>query len=540
MFAGCEVSKRFTCLVRPRRAVLEPLIPAPEIKAVNEICSGTAVLRREASRLEGMHERKQPQPARGPVRITVPSRADGFLRQFTAVIGGPLGGRSDPGRIDPGFFTVERVVILLTTVAAFLMLLAKNPCRVGGWGGNNSFIHACYSDWVPLFSARGFAENPWAPFSANAEFEYPVLMSAVASAVAALVPEGVENRSLLYFDMNLVLVAILWMVTVICTVRMAGRRPWDAAMVAIAPGIILAGSINWDMWAVALLAMGMLAFARKHTVLAGVLIGLGAAMKIYPFFILGAVLVLAIRTGKLRTFWITGGMAAATWMLVNLPYALAFPDSFMHFFSFSSERGAGLSSFWHAWNVVAANHEGMHSFEAQEISRYALVLFFLCCAGIALLGMSAKRTPRLGSLAFLIIASFVMVNKVYSPQFVVWLIPLFALALPRWREFLIWMLVEIAHFYGIWYYLAAGTAEEAQKAFPETGYVVLVLAHMVMLGYLMYLVARSILDPRHDPIRAVGQHDPLAGEFAGAEDRFNLRGFLPAAKDSDKPAGSNA
>jgi len=485
-----------------------------------------------------MHEPNQPPPRRGPLRITVPSRADGFLRQFTALIGGPLGRRSDPGRIDPGFFSVERVIILMTTLGALLMLLAKNPCRINGWGGNNPYLYACYSDWVPLFGARGFAENPWAPFSSSAEFEYPVLMSAVASAVASIVPESVANRSLLYFDMNLVLVAILWMATVLCTVRMAGRRPWDAAMVAIAPGIILAGSINWDMWAVALLAAGMLAFARKHTVLAGILIGLGAAMKIYPFFILGAILVLAIRTGRLKTFWITGGTAAATWVLVNLPYALAFPKSFMHFFSFSSERGAGLSSFWHAWNVVAAKNPGMPSFEAEQISRYGLVLFFLCCVGVALLGLYSRRTPRLGSLAFLIIASFVMVNKVYSPQFIVWLIPLFVLALPRWREFVIWMLVEIAHFYGLWNYLDSFSAEDPHKAFPEAGYVVLVLAHMIMLGYLMYLVARSILDPRRDPIRAVGQDDPLAGEFAGLPEKTTLRSLWPGAAKQQQPAGS--
>lgn len=146
-----------------------------------------------------------------------------------------------------------------------------------------------------------------------------------------------------------------------------------------------------------------------------------------------------------------------------------------------------------------------------------------------MLGLVAKRTPRLGSLAFLIVASFVMVNKVYSPQFIVWLIPLFALALPRWREFVVWMLVEVAHFYGLWFYLDSLGAEDIHKVFPETGYIVLVLAHMLMLGYLMYLVARSVLDPRRDPIRAVGQEDPLAGPFAGAPDAFTLRGLKPSA-----------
>ena len=470
-----------------------------------------------------MRKPKQPATIRGPLRITVPSRADGFLRQFTALIGGPLGRHADPGRVTPGFFTVERVLILLTALGSLLMLLAKNPCRIHGWAGANPYQYACYSDWVPLFGARGFAENPWVPFSAGAEFEYPVLMSSLASLVASWVPEGLERRSLFYFDLNLVLVMALWMALVIMTFKMCGRRPWDAAMVAIAPGIILAGSINWDLWAVALLAAGLLAFACRHPALAGVLIGLGAATKIYPFFVLGAILVIAVRTGKLKVFWATGGAAAATWLAVNLPYALAFPSSFEHFFKFSSDRGAGLSSFWHIWNIAARNTGALPELDAHTISRLGLVLFFACCAGIAVLGLAAKRTPRLGSLAFLIIASFVMVNKVYSPQFIVWLIPLFVLALPRWGDFTAWMLVETAHFYGLWFYLDSGRVDDVHKSFPETGYVVLVLAHMIMLGYLMFQVARSVLDDRHDPVRRVGQHDPLAGMFAGAADTFTWR-----------------
>ena len=99
--------------------------------------------------------------------------------------------------------------------------------------------------------------------------------------------------------------------------------------------------------------------------------------------------------------------------------------------------------------------------------------------------------------------------------------------------------MEIAHFYGLWNYLDSFSAKDPIKTFPEVGYVLLVAAHMIMLGYLMYLVARSIMDPRKDPIRAVGQDDPLAGEFAGVPDRFTLRGLLPGAKKDKELAGSH-
>ena len=89
-------------------------------------------------------------------------------------------------------------------------------------------------------------------------------MGLIAGVTAWLVPgEGVTDARILgYFDVNATLVAAVWIVTVLATARMSQRRPWDAAMVALAPGIVLAGTINWDLWAVALLAVGMLCFSR--------------------------------------------------------------------------------------------------------------------------------------------------------------------------------------------------------------------------------------------------------------------------------------
>ncbi|MBP2372670.1 glycosyltransferase family 87 protein [Paeniglutamicibacter psychrophenolicus] len=464
-----------------------------------------------------------PKPRLAPMRITVPSRSDAFLRKFTEVIGGPLGRHSSPGRINPGFFTVERVLVILTVIAALLAVVSKNACRLNGWGGTNSYAWACYSDWTALFHARGFAENAFAPFASGAQFEYPVLMSVVASLTAALIPKGEFDRALAFFDLNFFLVAGLWLLVVIATARTAGRRPWDAAMVAVAPGLILASTINWDMWAVAFLALAMLAWSRQAIFLAGVLIGLGTAMKVFPLLFFGAVIVLAIRTGRYKPLWVSLAGAGMSWLVVNLPLAVMNFDAWRHFFSFTEDRGAGLSSFWHIWNVTAGVVPGMPPLGASAINALALGLFVASCAGIAYLGLRAPVAPRLGQLVFLIVASFILFNKVYSPQFVVWLIPLAALAWPKWKDFLIWQLFEVLHFWAIWMYLYATTADiKASNTFPTAFYVYAVLGHMIATGYLMYRVSQSMFDPDLDPVRRVGQEDPQAGAFAGAEDKFVL------------------
>ena len=81
-------------------------------------------------------------------------------------------------------------------------------------------------------------------------------------------------------------------------------------------------------------------------------------------------------------------------------------------------------------------------------------LFAVACAGIAVLALAAERRPRLPQLVFLVVAAFLLTNKVYSPQYVLWLLPLAVLARPRWRDFLIWQAAEVVHYVGIWMLLA--------------------------------------------------------------------------------------
>ncbi|WP_309081810.1 glycosyltransferase 87 family protein [Zhihengliuella sp.] len=481
--------------------------------------------------------------APAPARITAPSRNDSLLRRFTEVVGGPLGRHTEPGVTPTGFWTIDRVLIALTMLGAILAVGVKNACRVGGWTGLNAYQWACYSDFPALYYARGLAENPLAPFLAGSDFEYPVLMSAVASFTAALVTPGDYDRSLAFFDVNVLFIAVLWAAVVLLTARTAGRRPWDAAMVALAPGMILASTINWDLWAVAALAGAMYAFGRERTLLAGVLIGLGTATKLYPVLFLGAVLVLALRTGRWRAFGTTAAGAAGAWLAVNLPVMAFNFEAWSVFWTFTREREAGWSSLWHAWNTVARG-VGAEGLSAETINSAGFWLFFLACVAVAVLGLAAPRRPRIAQLAFLIVASFILFNKVYSPQFVVWLVPLAVLALPGWRDFLVWQFFEVLHFFAIWAYLYSLDAQlEATNALAPSAYVLAVAGHMLSLLYLMGRVVHGMLAPEADPVRRTGagnvvQDDPAGGPFAGAADRLTLAslraGLRPAARGADR------
>jgi uncharacterized membrane protein len=457
-------------------------------------------------------------------RLVVPSRSDLLLKNFTELIGGPMGARSAPGIVSPGVFTVERVLIILTVLAALGALAIKGYCRVNGWQSPDQFYSTCYSDFPDFFRNRGLGEDPFAFLRQGHLFEYPVLTGFIAGATAWLIP-GVsvtDARILGYFDLNAALVAAVWIVAVLATARMSQRRPWDAAMVALAPGIVLAGTINWDLWAVGLLAVGMLCFARERLVLAGVLIGLAAATEPYAALVLAAVFLLSVRTGRLRAFLLTSGAAAAAWAAVNLPVAVANPVGWADSMGFAESREAGYGSAWFAYNLVARRVR-WPVLDPGVINILALVFFLLACAAVAYIALTAPRRPRLAQLAFLLVGALILGNKVYSPQFVLWLVPLLALARPRWRDFLVWQGVEGLYWAAVWMYLAQVSSQgPTQHNIDMPYYVLAVAAHMLVTAYLMVRVVWDIYDPNYDPVRRHHLDDPHGGPFNGASDRLRF------------------
>ncbi|MDT4893796.1 MAG: hypothetical protein QOE97_2831 [Pseudonocardiales bacterium] len=457
-------------------------------------------------------------PGPGDPADALPSRSDPFARRAAGIIGGAWGRHAAVGR--GSFWTPLRVLLAMTCFTLLLGYLQKSPCADGQWTANKQYTHMCYSDVVPLWSDERLDVGA-VPYRDTA-VEYPVLTGGFMWLSAELT-RGVLawndqwSAVIVFGAITALLLSACALVVTAATAQSAGRRPYDAAIFALSPLLVFQAFSNWDLLAMALMSGAIWAWSREKPVLAGVLIGLGTAAKLYPIFLLVAIGILAIRTRRYSGPLWAAGAAVAAWLAVNLPVALPYHRGWSEFYRFSMQRPAERSTFWAMAKTLISG-----SIQASDPPYWVppnwAVQFALLVglAGVVWLGLRAPVKPRLGQLAFLAVLAFLLTTKVWSPQYSLWLVPLLALARPRWRISLVWQFAEI----GVWFLTLT---ELLGFSAPTHGIaygwlMVMLLVRDGLLIAIAALIVREMWHPELDGVRAGGVDDPAGGEFDGARD----------------------
>jgi uncharacterized membrane protein len=503
-----------------------------------------------------------------------PSRTDVLGAALSDVVGGPVGRHALIGRT--AFLTPLRVMFLIALVFLALGWSTKAAClqttgtgpgdqRVANWQNQRAYYELCYSDTVPLYGAELLSQGKFPYKSSWIEkddtgkpqtrydgrpavryMEYPVLtgvyqyvsmaLAKTYTALSKLIGLPVVAEVVVFFDIAAFGLALAWLTTLWATAKLAGRRIWDAALVGASPLVIFQIFTNFDALATALAIAGLLAWARRRPVLAGVLLGLGVAAKLYPVLLLGPLLVLGIRTGRLGKFTRTAVATVATWLVVNLPVLLLFPRGWSEFFRLNARRGDDMDSLF---NVVKSltGWQGLDPKlgfwqPPQTLNEVVLALFVLSCAAIGYIALTAPQRPRVAQLVFLVVAAFLLTNKVWSPQFSLWLVPLAVLALPHRRILLAWMTIDALVWVPRMYYLYS----VPDRGLPEQWFTTTVLLRDIAVLALCGLVVRQIYRPEEDLVRLrLRVDDPAGGVFDRAGDA--PPSWLPPWL---RPAGSRA
>jgi Gpi18-like mannosyltransferase len=467
--------------------------------------------------------------------VTAPSRTDSFVRELSNVVGGPAGRHARFGAAN--FWTPVRVVVALAMLTFTLGFVMKLPCSRHGWSDNYQYTRLCYSDVYALYFSEGLNEGK-VPY-VDHDVEYPVVIGGLMW-VAGEVSDNASD----FFNATSVLQLVSAVAAAVLTARTAGRRrPWDAALFALAPGLVLHGTTNWDLPAVAFAAAAMYAWSRRQPELAGIWLGLAVATKLYPVLFLAGLFFLCLRARRFGDWARCTAVTLGTVLLVYLPVVLTARKftfdgcdgkvtqySWMKFLTLNRCRGADWDSLAYAWTRIT--HTTIDTDALNLVTGLATLGVVVAVGAMTL---TAPRRPRVPQVLFLLVAGFLLVNKVNSPQYTIWLASRLAVALaglagawvlhgrdaqdvPSWLE--IWqnwdadLFVKVARF---GYPPTSAYPDRTEVDFPAMP-VALRLVHAVtgnwtVAGLVVSLVAGGVAACALYHL-AAREHGPLAGRRA--------------------------
>ncbi|MDQ1466107.1 MAG: hypothetical protein QOH10_522 [Actinomycetota bacterium] len=213
-------------------------------------------------------------------------------------------------------------------------------------------------------------------------------------------------------------------------VRASGVNVWHAVL---APAFVLYALHNWDLFAVVPAVAGVLAFDEGRDRWSGALIAVGACAKVFPAVFLPPLVARRVHDDGWRAALplVTG--AGITTIALNLPFIVGSGRGWAYPFRFQSRRSITWGTLWSVAGRLPAvgRHLQIHTgATANALSLSALIV------GVAVLCvLGARRQMSAVAIGAAATGIFLLVNKVYSPNYDLWLVPWLAL-LPlarRWR-----------------------------------------------------------------------------------------------------------
>ncbi len=332
--------------------------------------------------------------------------------------------------------------LLITGLVLGQGVLLKADCASGDWADGRQYRDFCYSDIVPLYGSEHLQGGrlPYvdacAPTGGQCD-EYPVLTMYLMR-LAAWLGHGFAA----FFYWNVVLLSLFALGTAWLLFRMVG---WRVLYFSLAPTLAIYGFVNWDLLAVFLATGATYLFLKHRDAAGGGLAGLGTAAKLYPGLLLipfGLDRVRERRVGEAILLVVWGFVA---WATVNVPFALVASGPWSTFFRYNAHRPPDWDSLWF---VACQRLEAQTGCLWSPAIVNALAIGLLVLLAVAVWFFRSARDPRFPAwtFGFPLLVLFLLTSKVYSPQYSLWLLPWFALALPSPPLFIAFEAADVAVF----------------------------------------------------------------------------------------------
>ena len=233
---------------------------------------------------------------------------------------------------------------------------------------------------------------------------------------------------------------------VLAELAVSRRRLYAAvALLALAPIALGPISLNtYDGWPALLTVAALFLLLRRHDIWAFALLGLAVSAKVYPLVLVPLTCVLVWRrAGPRRTALALGALAVIAAAVVA-PFAAYDLDGVASSFRAQASRGLQLESFG-ASVLLVLDRLGLYDAEVvrttgvagrnlagsvpEAVAVVTLVLEAAAVAAVWLFYARARDARAHVPLAFAAaVAGFLAFTKVFSPQYLVWLVPLVVVA----------------------------------------------------------------------------------------------------------------
>ena len=303
-------------------------------------------------------------------------------------------------------------------------------------------------------------------------------------ATAIATPHGYDSDKI-YFLINILLIAALFVGTTLLVARI---NPSKWYLLPVLPAVIASLYINWDMWAVFGAIAAIYWFDRKKYGLSSMALAISIATKFFPIVLLIPIAVIFVMQKEYRTGARYLLQTVVLWIMINAPFALTTPTGWWRFFKLNGNRPADLGSLWQALNIF--------NIYPPHINIYWIVIFGVSTLVVVGRLLRNAKPPTLAQIAFVFVALFTAFNKVYSPQYVLWLAPLGVIALQNKSDrpaFWVWQGSEALYHFAIWEYL--GGYAGAKFALPPKWYAAIIL---MRIGATLIFALRILLSTRED------------------------------------------
>lgn len=466
---------------------------------------------------------------------------------------------------------VVLIVVIACCVTVALGFLLKGRCLdPTAFASGDQYRRLCYNDIQPLYGIRDVHTDTF-PY-VNAEFtgdfqyvngglEYPVL-TGVFMWLAGLLVNDADS----YLRVNALLMAPMALVGAYLLARMAG---WRALLYACAAPIVWYAFHNWDVPSVAATIAGLWSWHRGKPLWAAVWFGIGGALKLHPVLFIvplvfdefvrhrgnsrngdsptaaifttlavvllgflyilvpsqfirwllivavalgiGILLIYGARylvRGRHREAARTLTIGAGTWLAINLPFMLINYDGWWGTYEFHRLRPPNPDSMF---ALLGSRFPDVAFFHMPTLNLTVAVLTL--ATFVVVLAYAWDKGRREAAYPFLqvcaaFLSAFMLWNKVFSPQYMLWLVPFFVVLnvhLLWWVAFIVIDAISYSSIFRWLYDISyLGVDDTVAKSAMITG----IWARAVLLAALIvvFLRSRAAPTPESDDARFFLSH----------------------------------